>query len=240
MNSMIEQQVKKATGNKGKEADVHVIDIAPVRPRGVTSAYIAPNAWPYQQQVQPTQAPYQAFNQRVKPNSPQYPKAEPWKLTPLPMPMAKLYAYLLEKKLVTLIFMKPRDGPPLPGFNPSKKCEHHFGVEGHTLEECAHLRHRIQDLIYNKLVQFDNTAKPNVITNPLPPYQEGNVNAISIMEERNLDFSSLSFPWKAMLWALAQEIHIVLENIEALGFDWGVCSFYNSGDQHALFDCRVL
>ena len=47
MNSMIEQQVKKATGNKGKEADVHVIDIAPVRPRGVTSAYIAPNAWPY-------------------------------------------------------------------------------------------------------------------------------------------------------------------------------------------------
>ena len=86
------------------------------------------------------------------------------------MPMAKLYAYLLEKKLVTLIFMKPRDGPPLPGFNPSKKCEHHFGVKGHTLEECAHLRHRIQDLIYNKLVQFDNTAKPNVITNPLPPY----------------------------------------------------------------------
>ena len=47
LNSMIEQQVKKATGNKGKEADVHVIDIAPVRPRGVTSAYIAPNAWPY-------------------------------------------------------------------------------------------------------------------------------------------------------------------------------------------------
>ena len=47
MNSMIEQQVKKATGNKGKEADVHVIDIAPVRPRSVTSAYIAPNAWPY-------------------------------------------------------------------------------------------------------------------------------------------------------------------------------------------------
>ena len=47
LNSMIEQQVKKATECKGKEADVHVIDIAPVRPRGVTSAYIAPNAWPY-------------------------------------------------------------------------------------------------------------------------------------------------------------------------------------------------
>ena len=56
------------------------------------------------------------------------------------MPIAELYAYLLEKKLVTPIFVKPKDGP-LPGFDPSKKCEHYFGAEGHTLEECIHLRH---------------------------------------------------------------------------------------------------
>ena len=43
LNSMIEQQVKKATGRKGKEADVHVIDKAPEGPGGVTSAYAAPN-----------------------------------------------------------------------------------------------------------------------------------------------------------------------------------------------------
>ena len=57
------------------------------------------------------------------------------------MPMAELYAYLLEKKLVTPIFAKPRVGPPLLGFDPSKKCEHHFRAEGHTLEEFVHLRH---------------------------------------------------------------------------------------------------
>ena len=50
------------------------------------------------------------------------------------MPMVKLYAYLLEKKLVTLIFAKPKGGPPLLNFDSSKKCEHHFKVEGHTLE----------------------------------------------------------------------------------------------------------
>ena len=60
------------------------------------------------------------------------------------------------------------------------------------------------------------------------------------MEERILDFSSPSFPLKAMLWALARESHIVLDNIRALGFDWEVCSFYHSKDQHALFGCRVL
>ena len=59
------------------------------------------------------------------------------------MPMVELYAYLLEKKLVTLIFAKPRDSPPLLNFDSSKKYEHHFGAEGHTLEECTQLRHRI-------------------------------------------------------------------------------------------------
>ena len=134
------------------------------------------------------------------------------------MPMVKLYAYLLEKKLVTPLFAKPRDGPPPPSFDLSKKCEHHFGAKGHTLEECVQLRYRIQDLINNKMIQFDNTAKPNVITNPLLPHTEENENAISTVEEKSPNFSSPLSLWKAMLWALAQESHIVLENIRALGF----------------------
>jgi len=59
------------------------------------------------------------------------------------MPMAELYAYLLKKKLVTPLFVKPRDNPPPPIFYSSKKCEHHFRAEGHTLEECVQLRYRI-------------------------------------------------------------------------------------------------
>ena len=93
-----------------------------------------------------------------------------------------------------------------------------FGAKRHTFEEYVHLRHQIQDLIDNKLVQFDNMARPNVITNLLSPHQEENVNAISIMEDRIPDFSSPSFPWKAMLRASAQESHIVSEKIEAPGF----------------------
>ena len=88
--------------------------------------------------------------------------------------------------------------------------------------------------------QFDNTTRPNVITNPLPPHPKGNVNAISTVEEMILDFSSPSFPWKAILWALAQESHIVLENIGAPGFNWEACSFCDNKDRHALFDCTVL
>ena len=86
------------------------------------------------------------------------------------MHMAELYAYLLEKKLVTVVFARPRDGPPLPSFDPSKKYEYHFGAKGHILEECTQLRNRIQDFIDNKLIQFNNAAGPNVITNFLPPH----------------------------------------------------------------------
>ena len=70
----------------------------------------------------------------------------------LPMPMEDLCAYLLERKLVTLMFYKPRGGPPSLSFDPSKKCEHHFRAKGHTLEECYHLRDRVQYLIDKKLI----------------------------------------------------------------------------------------
>ena len=68
---------------------------------------------------------------------------------------------------------------------------------------CAFLRHRILDLIENKLIQFDNMIGLNNITNPLPPNLEGNMNPISIEEERIPDFSSPSFPWESMLQAIA-------------------------------------
>ena len=90
------------------------------------------------------------------------------------------------------------------------------------------------------VIQFDTTAEPNVITNPLPTHSVGNVNAISTVEERIPNFSSPSFSWKTVLRALAQKSHIVLENIGAPRFDWEICSFYDSGDRHTLFDCKVL
>ena len=95
---------------------------------------------------------------------------------------------------MTSLFSRPREGPLSHGFDLSKKCKHHFEVEGHTLEECYHLRDNVQDLIDNKLIQFDNVAIPNIITNLLPPHQEGNVNAIITVEERIPYFSLPSFP----------------------------------------------
>ena len=51
LNSVVKQQVKKMIGRKIKEADVHMVDNASERPRGVTSAYATLATRPYQQQV---------------------------------------------------------------------------------------------------------------------------------------------------------------------------------------------
>ena len=68
------------------------------------------------------------------------------------MPMVELYAHLLERKLVTPMFYRPKECPLSPSFDLSKKCEHHFRAKGYTLEECYHLRDCVQDLIDNKLI----------------------------------------------------------------------------------------
>ena len=49
LSSMVEKQVKKITNCIIKEADVHMVDNATKRPRGVTSAYATTAARPYQQ-----------------------------------------------------------------------------------------------------------------------------------------------------------------------------------------------
>ena len=47
LSSMVEQQVKKMTGRKTKEADVHMIENASERHRGITFAYATLTARPY-------------------------------------------------------------------------------------------------------------------------------------------------------------------------------------------------
>ena len=43
-----------------------------------------------------------------------------------------------------------------------------------------------------------------------------------------------------MLRALVQESHLDLRGIGTSRFDWGICSFYDNEDSHALFYCKVL
>ena len=48
LSSMVEQQVKRMTSHKTKEANVHMVGNALERPRGVASTYVPLAATPYQ------------------------------------------------------------------------------------------------------------------------------------------------------------------------------------------------
>jgi len=47
LSSMVEQQVKKMTGRKTKEVDIHMVDNASERPWGVAPTYATPATRPY-------------------------------------------------------------------------------------------------------------------------------------------------------------------------------------------------
>ena len=47
LSSMVEQQIKRMTCHKTKEVDVHMVDSATKRPRGVAPIYATPTTRPY-------------------------------------------------------------------------------------------------------------------------------------------------------------------------------------------------
>ena len=56
-------------------------------------------------------------------------------------------------------------------YDPSKRCAYHSEVVGHDTEKCITLKHKIQDLIDNEVINLAQ-APPNVNTNPLPKHKE--------------------------------------------------------------------
>ncbi|XP_050916514.1 uncharacterized protein LOC127131645 [Lathyrus oleraceus] len=96
---------------------------------------------------------------------------------PISMSYTELYPSLLKKGLVV---PKPIGPPPdllPPWYNPNSHCPFNEGVPGHDLEGCYALKHRVCELIENKILSFKDMG-PNVKNNPLPPHGDPAVNAI--------------------------------------------------------------
>ena len=64
-----------------------------------------------------------------------------------------------------------------PHYHANAKCAYHSDSVGHDTNDCWALKHKIQDLIEAKEVEFDAPEKPNVISAPMPKHGR-NINAI--------------------------------------------------------------
>ncbi|XP_058743213.1 uncharacterized protein LOC131616015 [Vicia villosa] len=93
----------------------------------------------------------------------------PWRskpkrsFTPLHMPLSQALQHLLSQNLVTLLPPYSAPANPAPGYKHHARCAYHSDSPGHDTEDCGPLKHKIQDLIEEGLIEFEDPSKSNTI-----------------------------------------------------------------------------
>ena len=100
---------------------------------------------------------------------------------------------LMEGGLLTQLAPKPLPQPIPPRFRMDLHCSYHQGP-GHDTDHCTALRHAIQDLIDQGLV---NLGQPSVTTNPLPAHSthavhpsSGDIHHMDLIEDDSIHMLS--------------------------------------------------
>uniref|UniRef100_A0A2N9GBH6 RNase H type-1 domain-containing protein n=1 Tax=Fagus sylvatica TaxID=28930 RepID=A0A2N9GBH6_FAGSY len=166
-----------------------------------------------------------------QPNDNRWPRKELRQFTPLPMPMTELYPILIEKNLISPTIPRPYNGAPRKDFNQNLTCDFHFGEVGHAIENCNHLRHRVQDLIDHGILKFEGL--PNITTNPLPNHPEGGVNMVEI-EEGNEE----RILWRRLFYTLEKKRHITPLEAPPGPSTGDACEYHSGARGHSLECCE--
>ncbi|RDX71962.1 hypothetical protein CR513_48618, partial [Mucuna pruriens] len=77
------------------------------------------------------------------------------------MSHAKLLSYLIQNSLITTVPLELVQPPYTKNYDPDAKCEYHGGALGHTTERCRGLKHKVQDLIDEGLLNFQGRWPEN-------------------------------------------------------------------------------
>jgi hypothetical protein len=236
--ALAEQAAKKAP-TKRKEGDVQMIGRSNGRPRQVLPTFTMQSVQPRPTPTPaPTQVPAPAPAPQMparpvgnQPNDNRWPRKEPRQFTPLPMPMTELYPILIEKNLISPTIPRPYNGAPRKDFNQNLTCDFHFGEVGHAIENCNHLRHRVQDLIDHGILKFEGL--PNITTNPLPNHPEGGVNMVEI-EEGNEE----RILWRRLFYTLEKKRHITPLEAPPGPSTGDACEYHSGARGHSLECCE--
>src|SRR3954464_12253292 len=82
--------------------------------------------------------------------------------TPLPMPLSQALQQLLNHNLITLLPPYSLPTNPAPGYKYQARCAYHSNSPGHDTEDCGPLKHKIQDLIDDKIIDFNSPEEPHM------------------------------------------------------------------------------
>ncbi|KAF1883274.1 hypothetical protein Lal_00030380 [Lupinus albus] len=177
MNYRPPKDDKQPTGPQtGKETHTYINHNRPPTQHNPTPHYNQPrpNQYPVQQNRPPNNyqtRPYQNFNRnQPRPFQPQR------TFDPIPVTYAELFAHLqTERILAPIVGQTPNT--TAPWYDPNANCDYHSGIIRHSTETCRALKHRIQDLIDSKWLEFKDTV-PTITGNPLPNHGNQGVNVL--------------------------------------------------------------
>ncbi|XP_022764236.1 uncharacterized protein LOC111309440 [Durio zibethinus] len=128
-------------------------------------------------QIRPTNAAGGSREQRTTRERPVF--------DPIPMTYTELYKELYNNHLIAPSKLEPLKPPYPKWYDPTAHCDYHYGIAGHSTENCTTLKYKVQRLIKDGMICFDTggMTAPNVSGNPLPNH---NVNAIGEEHERHV------------------------------------------------------
>ena len=109
----------------------------------------------------------------------------------LGMPLSRAFQKLAEGGLLTALAPKPPPQPMPPHFRLDLHCAYHQGP-GHDTNHCSALRHAIQDLIDQGLV---NLGQPSVTTNPLPAHTTHSMSPLLVVFITCILLSMMSYTY---------------------------------------------
>ncbi|KAK2437900.1 hypothetical protein QL285_022735 [Trifolium repens] len=113
-------------------------------------------------QIPYLQYPYAAAAQHQQPQgysfqAPVNPEPQPQQrakkvFDPIPIPYSQLLSFLVHNGMVTPRALRPMTVPFPVWYDPKAKCEFHLGAEGHTIDNCRAFKHKVQELMDQKLL----------------------------------------------------------------------------------------
>ena len=98
------------------------------------------------------------------------------------MTYAELLPRLIQHQLLARVPITPMEPPYPRWYDANANCDYHYGVKGHSTENCVALKNQVQNLKNTGYVNFgyNKDGVPNIISNPLPNHSGPKINAISI------------------------------------------------------------
>ncbi|RVX11289.1 Gypsy retrotransposon integrase-like protein 1 [Vitis vinifera] len=184
------QTVKQLLGTTIHLHLMRITDHPPSRP--MTPTYLHPDSQPVfaAHVAERPPAPY------TRPRAPQtttYVQRPPHQFAQLGMPLSRAFQKLTEGGLLIPLASRPLPQPIPPRFRMDLHCSYHQGP-GHDTNHCTALRHAIQDLIDQGLV---NLGQPSVTTNPLPAHSthavhpsSGDIHHMDLIEDDSIHMLS--------------------------------------------------